>query len=89
MCSSDLKIRYYYTEYIRLNEQLQITDQMQQNFRQLLKNEELRFNQGESSLFLVNSREMKWLETLQKQTELRVKYLTSAYQLQWAAGTLR
>ncbi|MBU3745212.1 MAG: TolC family protein [Sediminibacterium sp.] len=83
------KIRYYYTEYIRLNEQLQITDQLQQNFRQLLKNEELRFNQGESSLFLVNSREMKWLETLQKQTELRVKYLTSAYQLQWAAGTLR
>jgi len=83
------KIRYYYTEYIRLNEQLQITDQMQQNFRQLFKNEELRFNQGESSLFLVNSREIKWLETLQKQTELRVKYLTSAYQLQWAAGTLR
>lgn len=83
------KIRYYYTEYIRLNEQLQITDQMQQNFRQLLKNEELRFSQGESSLFLVNSREIKWLETLQKQTELRVKYLTAAYQLQWAAGTLR
>lgn len=83
------KIRYYYTEYSRLQDQLQLTDQVQNNFRQLLKNEELRFNQGESSLFLINSREMKWLESLQKQAELRVKFLTSTYQLQWATGTLR
>jgi outer membrane protein TolC len=83
------KIRYYYTEFTRQWEQLQITDQVQTNLRQLLKNEELRFSQGESSLFLVNSREIKWLESLQKQTELRVKYLISAYQVQWAAGTLR
>ena len=83
------KIRYYYTEYSRLQDQLQLTDQVQNNFRLLLKNEELRFNQGESSLFLINSREMKWLESLQKQTELRAKFLTSAYQLQWATGTLR
>jgi outer membrane protein TolC len=83
------KIRYYYTEYSRLQDQLQLTDQVQNNFRQLLKNEELRFNQGESSLFIINSREMKWLESLQKQTELRAKFLTAAYQLQWATGTLR
>jgi len=83
------KIRYYYTEFTRQWEQLQLTDQVQTNLRQLLKNEELRFSQGESSLFLVNSREIKWLESLQKQTELRVKYLISAYQVQWAAGTLR
>jgi outer membrane protein TolC len=83
------KIRYYYTEFTRNWDQLQITDQIQSNLRQLLKNEELRFSQGESSLFLVNSREMKWLESLQKQTELRVKYLIAAYQVQWAAGTLR
>lgn len=83
------KIRYYYSEFTRHWEQLQITDQVQSNLRQLLKNEELRFSQGESSLFLVNSREIKWLESLQKQTELRVKYLIAAYQVQWAAGTLR
>jgi outer membrane protein TolC len=83
------KIRYYYTEFTRHWDQLQITDQIQSNLRQLLKNEELRFSQGESSLFLVNSREIKWLESLQKQTELRVKYLIAAYQVQWAAGTLR
>jgi outer membrane protein TolC len=83
------KIRYYYTEFTRHWDQLQITDQIQSNLRQLLKNEELRFSQGESSLFVVNSREIKWLESLQKQTELRVKYLIAAYQVQWAAGTLR
>jgi outer membrane protein TolC len=83
------KIRYYYTEFTRQWEQLLITDKVQSNLRLLLKNEELRFSQGESSLFLVNSREIKWLESLQKQTELRVKYLIAAYQVQWAAGTLQ
>jgi outer membrane protein TolC len=82
------KIRYYQNERTRLLEQLELTRSLQNNYRQLLRNEELKFMQGESSLFLVNSRENKLLEILQKQTQLRIKYLTAGYELRWAGGLL-
>lgn len=83
------KIRYYQNESNQLLQQWQLTGSLQENYRQLLRNEELKFSQGESSLFLVNARESKLLEVLQKQTALRIKYLTASYQLRWAAGTLQ
>lgn len=83
------KIRYYQNETNQLLQQWQLTSGLQENYRQLLRNEELKFSQGESSLFLVNARESKLLEVLQKQTALRIKYLTASYQLRWAAGTLQ
>ena len=83
------KIRYYQNESNQLLQQWQLTSSLQENYRQLLRNEELKFSQGESSLFLVNARESKLLEVLQKQTALRIKYLTASYQLRWAAGTLQ
>ena len=54
-----------------------------------LKNETLRFNNGESSLFLVNTRENKVLEMQQKIIELQVKLLKAKYSLDWAAGFLQ
>ena len=83
------KIRAYYNEYSVLQQQLQTTNSMFRNYNALLRNEELKFAQGESSLFLINSRESKLIELLQKQTELRIKYLKAAYAVSWAAGLLQ
>ncbi len=83
------KIRSYYNENILLLQQLQTTQSIYNNYYSLLRNEELKFEQGESSLFLVNSRETKLLELLQKQVELRFKYFKSRYAIEWAAGLLR
>ena len=83
------KIRSYYNENILLQQQLQTTQSIYNNYYSLLRNEELKFNQGESSLFLINTRETKVLELLQKQVELRFKYLKSRYAIEWAAGLLR
>lgn len=83
------KIRSYYNENVLLQQQLQTTQSIYNNYYSLLRNEELKFNQGESSLFLINSRETKVLELLQKQVELRIKYFKSRYAIEWAAGLLR
>ncbi|HAK11122.1 MAG TPA: hypothetical protein DIW54_14525 [Chitinophagaceae bacterium] len=86
---TELKVRNYYNETFQLQNQL---DQYQQNyvaFNTLLRNEELRFTNGESSLFMINSRENKVMETQEKLVELRIKYFKSYYAIQWAAGILR
>lgn len=83
------KIRSYYNENMLVQQQLQTAQEIYKNYFALLRNEELKFTQGESSLFLINTRETKVLELLQKQVELRVKYLKSRYAIEWAAGLLR
>ena len=65
---------------------------MQQNLKNqqtLLRAEEIKLKLGESSLFLVNSRENKLLETEQKYAELRSKFFNSLISMQAAAGALR
>jgi outer membrane protein TolC len=83
------KIKSYYTEFSALSQQLVITQSMYTNYQALLKNEEFKFTQGESSLFLVNSRETKLIEVLQKQIELTIKYYKAKYAVEWAAGLLQ
>jgi outer membrane protein TolC len=82
------KVRLYHNELAQLRQQLSLATDMMQNYRQLLRNEELKFSQGESSLFLVNSRETKLLEMMQKQVSLQVKSAMAIYKLNWAAGLL-
>jgi outer membrane protein TolC len=50
--------------------------------------EEKRFENGESSLFLINSRENKALESQEKLIELKTKYYKSIFALQWISGKL-
>ena len=83
------KIRSYHNENTAFDQQLTTVNNMYNNYYALLKNEEIKFTQGESSLFLVNSRETKLLELVQKQIELRVKYQKSKYAIDWAAGILQ
>ncbi len=82
------KISTYYNEFSALAKQLVIVQTMYSNYQALLKNEELKFTQGESSLFLVNSRETKVIELMQKQIELNIKYYKAKYAVEWAAGLL-
>ncbi len=83
------KIKDYYNQFFALQKQLQIADEAFKNYTSLLRNEILRFNNGESSLFLVNTRENKVLEMQQKIIELQVKLLKAKYSLDWAAGLLQ
>jgi outer membrane protein TolC len=85
----DNKIKDYYNQFSLLQKQLQIANDAYRNYNSLLRNEILRFNNGESSLFLVNSRENKVLEIEQKTIELQVKLLKATYSLEWAAGMLQ
>jgi len=71
-----------------LQNQVIIANSALLNYTALLRNELLRFNNGESSLFLVNSRENKVLEIKQKIIELQVKLLKATYTLNWAGGAL-
>ena len=52
-----------------------------QNYIRLQRAEEIRFQNGESSLFLINARENKALEALQKLQELRAKYVITLLEL--------
>ena len=83
------KIRSYFNEFYALVTQLQIAKNMFENYQSLLRTEELKFAQGESSLFLVNSRETKVIEILQKQIELSLKCYKAKYAMEWAAGMLK
>jgi outer membrane protein TolC len=71
-----------------LRKQIDIQEKAYKNYLALQRGEEIRFQTGESSLFLINARENKTLEALQKLQELRTKYLVAANEIQWAAGLL-
>ena len=83
------KIRSYYNDLVQYQKQLQITQNIFNNYTSLLRQEDLKFRNGESSLFMVNSRENKVIETAQKLIELRIKYHKAYYAVLWAGGLLR
>ena len=83
------KIRYYYNELSGLQKQITIYEQAYINYQTLFRGEDTRFKAGESTLFLLNTRENKVLEALQKLTELKAKFYKTQVALQWAAGQLR
>ena len=83
------KIKSYHNEYVLLKQQLSTALSAYNNYSNLYNNELLRFNNGESSLFILNARENKALEFFQKTVELRVKLFKSRYAIDWAAGRLR
>lgn len=83
------KIRAYYAESVLLKEQIAAAQQAYNGYNSLLKAENLRFQNGESSLFLLNTRENKVIETAEKLIQLRAKYLKASYGISWAAGIIR
>lgn len=82
------KIRQEYNDWLQLQQQVALQEQKLAMLRQLQRGEELRFRNGESSLFLINSREAKALEAGEKLIELRSKLQQAANEVLWASGTL-
>jgi outer membrane protein TolC len=82
------KIKMYRNEALTLLQQIQLQQNALFNYQTLQRGEETRFFNGESSLFLVNSRETKRLEAQQKLIEVKAKFLKALASIQWAVGTL-
>lgn len=82
------KVKSYYNELITLKSQIILQEKAYKNYFALQRGEEIRFQTGESSLFLINARENKTLEALQKLQELKAKFFKTENVLQWAAGNL-
>lgn len=87
--SLQTKLRQYFNEWRQLREQIALQQQALQSYAALQRGEELRFNNGESSLFLVNAREIKTLEAQQKLIELQSKEQKAVASTLWAAGSLQ
>ncbi len=85
----DNKVKYYYNQLVNQLQQIKFTEDANAAFLRLFKAEEMRFSIGESTLFLLNARENKVLETAQKLAGIKAKFFKSRYALQWAAGLLR
>lgn len=83
------KIRQYYNELVTTQQQVKTAQAMLQNYDRLYYGESTRFNNGESSLFLINARENKVLETKQKLIEYKTKYFKSYQGVMWAAGLIK
>jgi outer membrane protein TolC len=82
------KVKSYYNELVTLKSQIALQEKAWKNYYTLQQGEEIRFKAGESSLFLINARENKTLEALQKLQELKAKFFKTENMLQWAAGNL-
>ncbi len=78
-----------------INQSLVIIDQQLLNAERsvnygklLLESEKLKFDNGESSLFLINVRENKLLESELKFAEYKVKYIKAVFNIIYLAGNL-
>lgn len=77
------KVETYRNEILNYNAQINLADQNIGNYKKLLTAEETRYENGESSLFLINSRENKLIEAQEKLLQLKAKFLKSYNKLKW------
>lgn len=76
-----------YNELNLLETQVKTQEQLAQQAETLRNGEQIRFENGESSLFLINTREMNLVNYRLKLWELKIKYAKAHATLYWAAGT--
>lgn len=77
------KIITYKNVVVNYNQQINLAFRNAINYERLLKAEEVKFGNGESSLFLINNRENKLIDGQEKLLELRLKFLQGYNQLKW------
>lgn len=80
------KIRQYANELDNLGNQIVVFRNLTDNYQRLLDGETEKFRQGESSVFLINTREQRWLEAQIKYLKLLSEYMKTEAALRWAAG---
>jgi outer membrane protein TolC len=73
------KMNMVITEVLNFNNQMNILEAVILNYKKLLDAEEQKFKLGESSLFLINSRELKLFEAQQKLIETKFKAIKAYY----------
>jgi outer membrane protein TolC len=82
------KLRLAFTEIDNLTQQIALYSQTVNNYQKLLELENARFELGESTFFLINSREMKYLEAQIKLAKLVSEYRIALVQVDWANGKI-
>ncbi len=82
------KVGQYYNDLVNLQQQIDLNEDMVTNYQRLLDAENRKFSIGESSIFLINSREQKLIEAQLKLAKLRGDFWKVRAGLNWAAGTL-
>ncbi len=82
------KIRSVYNEMANYENLMITQERIVSNYNILRDGEETRFRNGESSLFLVNTRERQLIESQVRFYEFRSKYSLSTTKLVWEAGSL-
>jgi len=83
------KILNYQEQLDNSRQQVLINESAVNNYQLLLTAENEKFRFGESSIFLLNSREQKLIEAQLKLVKLLVLYQKNRLGLAWAAGQLR
>jgi outer membrane protein TolC len=80
------KVRSSFAEFHALKKQINGNEQIVNANKLLFDTENTKFQMGESSLFLINSRELKLIETEQKNIALKAKLYLSIYKNLWSRG---
>lgn len=83
------KVKASFNEWITMQNQVDMYEQVLLQYQRLYTGERSKFEVGESNLFLLNSRENKWLEARLKMIDLRTKLRKSYASLIWSAGGFR
>jgi outer membrane protein TolC len=84
----EIKLRQYAGELANFERQLPLLRDFTANYKLLLDAEIEKFRQGESSVFLINAREQRWLDARLKYLKLLSEFRKAEAGLRWAAGTL-
>lgn len=82
------KLQQFFNETDNLQRQISLYEQTVNNYQQLLRLENTRFELGESSFFLINSRENKYIEAELKLAKLKIEYLMARTAIDWSSGRL-
>lgn len=82
------KVQNHYAELANYRDQIQLLEAMVENNRTLLELEQIKFDIGESSVFVLNSRQLKLIETQIKLISSKSKYVKAFWKLQWTLGAL-
>lgn len=80
------KVLQYHNELATLRTQVTLLRNITANYRALLDGETEKFQLGESTVFLVNTREQRWLDAQIKYLKLLSEYRKSEAGLLWAMG---
>ncbi|MDH4059130.1 MAG: TolC family protein [Cyclobacteriaceae bacterium] len=81
------KIRAYHNELTALEQQIQLFNAATLNYFNLLKAEQRKFAMGESSIFLINSRETAYVQAAIKLIEIKTKYQSAFAEFKLASAT--